>query len=56
MLVFGCWHLLAEDEPGYVVKAGVGRAGHNGSGNLDQDHLDEELHAGGEEVAGVAGG
>lgn len=47
---------VAENEPGNVVEAGVGRPGHDGGGDLDQDHLDQELDACGEEVAGVTGG
>jgi hypothetical protein len=41
---------------GNVVEAGVGRPGHDGGGDLDQDHLDQELDACGEEVTGVTGG
>jgi hypothetical protein len=43
---------VAENEPENVVEAGIGRAGHRGGSDLDQDHLDQELDACGEEVTG----
>jgi hypothetical protein len=51
--VVASWSVVLQ---GHVVQRWLPGAEHGWRGDLDEQHLDEELYSGGEEMAGVAEG